>query len=297
VARASALPGVTVATTSDVLGREFDHVFVLWDAATAGPPALAMTRSRGDLVLSAAPSGPSDAALLSPPPALERARLAVAGDWEPVKEELFGPAAALHALLSERREELLESVARVGARLGELRFDTDLDIAHTVVRLLELIKLAALLERRAEEPIGEALADINARLAAAATPLEREVLASSPLDELLSAEEGAVRGASRPADEPSLAAFLRRRGDGLVLSASDIETYRACRCATSSPACCACRASRRSTNASGSSSTRSSSATTSRPPATTGGRRSSTCSTRPGAAVASATRRRSGSCA
>ncbi len=228
VARASALPGVTVAATGDVLGREFDHVFVLWDAAPAGPPALAMTRSRGDLVLSAAPSGPTGAGLQSPPPVLERARLAVAGEWELVKEELFGPAAALHALLSERREELLESVARVGARLGELRFDTDLDIAHAVVRLLELIKLAALLERRADEPIGEALADINARLAAAATPLEREVLASSPLDELLSGEQGAVRGASRPADEPSLAAFLRRRGDGLVLSASDIETYRAC---------------------------------------------------------------------
>jgi DNA helicase-2/ATP-dependent DNA helicase PcrA len=44
------------------------------------------------------------------------------------EEELFGPAEALHSLFRERRDELLDSVARVGARLGELRFDTDLDV-------------------------------------------------------------------------------------------------------------------------------------------------------------------------
>ena len=38
-------------------------------------------------------------------------------------------------------------MAEVGGRLGELRFDTDLDVSHAVVRYLEVIKLSALLER------------------------------------------------------------------------------------------------------------------------------------------------------
>ena len=104
------------------------------------------------------------------------------GDRE---EELFGPAEALQSIFRERRDELLASVARLGTRLGELRFDTDLDVAHGVVRYLELVKLAALMQRRASEPLAEALDDVNARLAAAVSPLQREVLASSPLDELL----------------------------------------------------------------------------------------------------------------
>ena len=47
------------------------------------------------------------------------------------------------------RDEVLESVSRVGGRLGEMRLDTDLDISHAIVRYLELIKLAALIERAA----------------------------------------------------------------------------------------------------------------------------------------------------
>jgi len=43
--------------------------------------------------------------------------------------------------------ELLATVARLGTRLGELRFDTDLDVAHGVVRFAELVKLASLLQR------------------------------------------------------------------------------------------------------------------------------------------------------
>ena len=233
VAPASALPGVTVAAAHDVAGREFDHVLVLWGAAhDDGGLALAMTRARTDLVVSFAAGGAqtdrSGAAVSEPPGGLERARLAVGGAWQEVEEELFGPAAALNALFGERRDELLDSVARVGARLGELRLDTDVDVTHTVVRLLELIKLAALLERRVEQPIGDALADINARLAAAATPLEREILLSSPLDELLSGRQFPPRAQARASEEPSLAAFLPRRGDGLVLSATDVDAYRAC---------------------------------------------------------------------
>ncbi len=156
-------------------------------------------------------------------------------------------------------EEVLADVTRIGGRLSELRLDTDLDIAHGVARYMELVKLSALAQRPVEQSLGEALADVNLRLLAAATALEREILQSSPLDgTLLSTEaagetgangqaspdgeerpDGRVRGggydeqlaraqAAAPRGEPSLVPFLPRKGVGLALSASDIETYRSC---------------------------------------------------------------------
>jgi DNA helicase-2/ATP-dependent DNA helicase PcrA len=130
-----------------------------------------------------------------------------------------------------------------------MRLDTDLDVSHGVARYLELVKLTALLERPAGQSVEEALPDINARLLAAATSMQREILQTSPLDAALLAaeqrdfeeqhEEGAQGGGSesRPrgcvrafaaGEEPSLQPFLPRVGQGLVLSASDIETYRSC---------------------------------------------------------------------
>jgi DNA helicase-2/ATP-dependent DNA helicase PcrA len=129
------------------------------------------------------------------------------------------------------REELLDTVARTAGRLGELRFDTDLDVSHAVVRYMELLKLAALLERPTEQDVVDALPEINARLARAVTPEQREIFETSALDEyLLDAERDVRRRAAAVAarDEPSLEAFLPKRGDGLLLSASDVETYRIC---------------------------------------------------------------------
>jgi RecB family exonuclease len=186
---------------------------------------------------------------------------------QPIEEQ--PDARALREMLGRLRSEVLGDVTRIAERLGELRLDTDLDISHGIVRYLELIKLAALVERGgraqdaptedhpAEAPAADelieggptgtaleaALADINARLLAAATPLQREIYESSPLDELLDAagrgEDGPqLGGASAPTGwagalagprgEPSLEAFLPRRGGGLALSASDVETYRGC---------------------------------------------------------------------
>ena len=129
------------------------------------------------------------------------------------------------------REELLEGIERIGGRLGELRFDTDLDISHGVVRYLELLKVAALMQRPPGQELADALSDVNARLLAAATPLQREILETSTLDEsLLSAERSGTSPTPpiRSRDELSLRAFLPRRGGGLALSASDIQTYRSC---------------------------------------------------------------------
>ena len=256
---------VTVMSIESAAGLSFDHVFVLGLHATraggwalggrgssgapapAGPaPAdlappsadersrrllyVAMTRARSGLVLAYATSSQrrSDR---SPSPLVEQARAALRAEWETRDEELFCPAEALHSVFRERRDELLATVARLGTRLGELRLDTELDVAHGVVRFAELVKLASLLQRRDNEPVADALSDINARLGAGLTPLQREILSSSPLDELLlgAASDTRARAAAMAArEEPTLEAFLPRRGDGLVLSASDVESYLSC---------------------------------------------------------------------
>jgi CRISPR/Cas system-associated exonuclease Cas4 (RecB family) len=157
-------------------------------------------------------------------------------DDDPIDEE---PVDELHATFQLLREEVLEGVARIGGRLGELRLDTDLDISHGVVRYLELLKLSALLQRPEGQELADALADLNARLLAAATPLQREIFQTSTLDETLSAAadgEHADAGASErarakaiaPREQHSLAPFLPRKGAGVALSASDIFTYRSC---------------------------------------------------------------------
>jgi RecB family exonuclease len=79
--------------------------------------------------------------------------------------------------------------------------------------------------------VADALPGINAAILRAATPEQRDILQTSSLDDLLlDAERDArARAAAIAArDEPSLEPFLPTRGDGLLLSATDIETYRTC---------------------------------------------------------------------
>ena len=162
---------------------------------------------------------------------VEDARAAVHGAWQDKQEELFGPAETLHSTYRLLREELLEGTMRAGGRLAELRFDTDLDVSHAVVRYLELLKVAALIARPEGQSVAEALRDVNTRILQAVTAEQREIFTSSVLDDyLLDAERDARRRAQAIAarDEPSLEPFLPKRGDGVVLSASDIDTYRTC---------------------------------------------------------------------
>jgi DNA helicase-2/ATP-dependent DNA helicase PcrA len=278
---------VDVRSLDAVHGCEFDHVFVVGlDADLAGAPPsavaegagsgdamaellaersgravedwptgvgralyVALTRARRRVVLlhgardgSRAPQQPLAAA--------EDARRAVAGAWED-RAPAHDAAQSLHTAARMVREQLLADVARIGGRLGELRLDTGEDISHGVVRYLELLKLAALLERPPRQSVADALPDVNARLLAACTPLERELFETSELDAVLTAAESratplastpagaphagerrsavaAVRGLLDTPEDARLAAFLPRAGRGLVLSASDIESYRAC---------------------------------------------------------------------
>ena len=207
-------------------GREFDHVLVLGLQSSRMPGArrvalepipdallheelpadtrdahvaemrrllhLGMTRAREGLVL--AYVARTDRGALQPPsPFAEDAQAAVGGVWEDRAEELFGPDEALHAAYTELRDELLRDVPRLAGTLGELRLDADLEITHGVVRYLEMVKLAALLNRSDALPVADALAQVNAVLALATTAQQREVLETSPLDELILAAERDVR--------------------------------------------------------------------------------------------------------
>ena len=191
---------------------------------------LAMTRAREGLVL--AYSARTERGALQPPsPFAEDALVAVGGGWEERGEELFGPQEALHAAFTELRAELLADLPRVAGALGELRLDADVEVTLGVTRYLELVKLAAVLGRRDGQEVEDALAQANAVLLQAATSQQREVLEASPLDDLILDAERDARARSAAIarrGEPSLEAFLPRRGEGLVLSASDIETYRTC---------------------------------------------------------------------
>src|SRR3954447_26092356 len=255
---------VRVMTMHAAKGLEFDQVFVLGLSATRMPgparrrhdevpdallkeslPAeagsheddmrrllhVAMTRPRKGLVL-AWPEGAAPGSTPKASPFYEEARAALEAEEEVFEEELFGPAEGLHSTFRIMRDELLDTVARVGGRLGELRLDTYVDVDQAIARYIELMKVAALIERaKSGQTVAEALPEVNEILLQGVTPEQREVLRASPLDEWLrdSEREDAGRPAATGKNaEPSLDPFIPRRGDGLMLSASDIDTYRIC---------------------------------------------------------------------
>jgi DNA helicase-2/ATP-dependent DNA helicase PcrA len=188
---------------------------------------LALTRARSGTVLSYVAAGERAAAS----PSAEALREQLGAEWDDKQEELFGPAESLHSTYRLLRDELLDATVRAGGRLAELRLDTDLDVSHAVVRYLELLKVAALIARPEGQSITDGLRDVNARILQAVTAEQKEIFTTSALDDyLLDAERDARRRAQVIAarDEPSLEPFLPLRGDGVVLSASDIDTYRTC---------------------------------------------------------------------
>ncbi len=240
-------PAVSVIAMEDATGREFDHVFVLGLSAARMPGSdnheamrrllhVATTRARTGLTLTWAEGGNGTPA--RPSPFYDELRAGLGAPEERREEELFGPAEGLHSTFRIMRDELLDTVARVGGRLGEMRLDTTLDVSQAVARYLELLKVAALIERsKAGQPLDEAISEVNQLLAAGASAEQRAVLESSALDDWLrdtgrDPDRRPVAGEEH--DGPSLDPFIpRRRGagapeQGLMLSASDIETYRLC---------------------------------------------------------------------
>src|SRR3954454_19961408 len=145
-------PAVQIMTMEASRGLEFDHVFVLGLSAARMPGAhraetdgvppellkrsrpsadgreahetamrvllhLAMTRARKGLVLAWA-EGDRQAPNPRPSPFYEEAMAAVGIEEEVFEEELFGPAEGLHSTFRIMRDELLDTVARMGGRLG-----------------------------------------------------------------------------------------------------------------------------------------------------------------------------------
>ena len=253
---------VVLAEPEQVKGLEFEHVYVLGlhrgalparDSAAGwlprsllpvGPAAegedatraararlayLSMTRASRALVLSW-PEQTADGQV-APSPFYEAARDALEAEEEIHEEELFGPAEGLHSTYRMLRDEVLESSWRAGSALSEMRLDTAEDVTQAVARYLELIKLAALVQHPGTEPAAETMPALNELLGA---PPPRNSGRRSRRRR--STSTWWPRSATRPPAaswsaarrEPSLEQFIPRRGDGLALSASDIDLYRTC---------------------------------------------------------------------
>jgi DNA helicase-2/ATP-dependent DNA helicase PcrA len=187
-----------------------------------------MTRARKGLVL----AWPEGGDRSRPSPFYEEARAALRAGEELQDEELFGPAEGLHSTFRMLRDELLDSVSSMGARLSEMRLDTYLDVSQSVVRYLELLKVAALIERERDgQSLAQALPEVNELLLQEVTRDQRELFMTSALDDYLADTERDERRRAEAISgggDQSLETFIPRRGDGLMLSASDIETYRLC---------------------------------------------------------------------
>lgn len=185
--------------------------------------ATALTSAREEVVLSRAGD---------PEPDPVAAILEATGGLEEIhEEELFGPAEDIAATYRSMRDEVIEASWKAGSELNEPRLDTAIDVNRAVARYLELLKLAALAQRPEGGSDEEAIDAVNGLLAQIATPEQLAELDASTLDPYLLANErerGLRQSLADSRSEPSLDAFLPRRGDDLRLSASDLDLYLTC---------------------------------------------------------------------
>jgi DNA helicase II / ATP-dependent DNA helicase PcrA len=229
VAEEAPSPGAVRGVPLDeVKGLGFDHVFVLGLERESGWERVGWP-ARSTLVLSRVASGEAES---RPSAYYTEALSASEAVEEEHDEELFGPAEGLHATYRTLREQVLEASWRAGRELSEPRLDTAIDVNRAIARYLELLKLAALAQRPGDEATEEAIDAVNGLLRQVATPEQQAELDASSLDAyLLGSERERDRRLELIAarEEPSLAAFLPRRGDGrLSLSASDLTLYLTC---------------------------------------------------------------------
>ncbi|MDQ5895421.1 MAG: ATP-dependent helicase UvrD/PcrA, partial [Actinomycetota bacterium] len=185
--------------------------------------ATALTSTREEVVLSRAGDAEPDpvAAILE----------ATGGLEEVHEEELFGPDEDVAATYRTMRDEVIEASWKAGSELNEPRLDTAIDVNRAVARYLELLKVAALAQRDDGASDEEAIEAVNGLLAQIATPEQLAELDASTLDPYLLASErerGMRQGLADSRTEPSLDAFLPRRGDDLRLSATDLDMYLTC---------------------------------------------------------------------
>lgn len=215
-------------------GHEFEHVFVLGldRGSTIDDLALstAVSRARQSVTLSWAATEGSGAEIGAA--AAYTAALTQAGAEEELHEEdLFGPGEGLHSTYRMLLEDVLEASWSTGRQLYEPRLDTTIDLNRAIVRYLELLKLAALAQKPEDREMGEAIEALNGLLRQVATPEQLSELEHSALDDYLLDEERDQRRRGEliaARQEPSLEAFLPLRGEGLRLSATDLDLYLTC---------------------------------------------------------------------
>lgn len=224
---------VQVLSIPEVKGRQWSRVYLLGlDRATDGDRrmiATAITSADQSAVLSRVDPDPSHPS--SPDGVYEEVFTVVGGLEEVHEEELFGPAEDLHATYRMMRDEVLEASWKAGRELSEPRLDTAIDVNRAITRYLELLKLAALAQRPGGSVDAESIDAINGLLAQVATPEQLAELETSTLDPYLLANErdrGLRQNLIDSKTEPSLAAFLPKRGGDLRLSASDVDLYLTC---------------------------------------------------------------------
>lgn len=225
--------GVPILDLDGIKGCEWERIYVLGlggsDRIPSRALATAVTSAAGEIVLSRVGPGPRGGG--APDDPVDAALAAGATVEEVLEEELFGPGEDLHATWRVLRDEVIESSWRTGSELNEPRLDTPEDVNRAVARYLELLKLAALAQRPGGEVDEEAIEAINGLLGQVATPEQLAELDRSTLDPWLLAGERDRADRHRLAEsrrEPSLAAFLPRRGDDLRLSATDLDLYLTC---------------------------------------------------------------------
>ncbi len=193
---------------------------------------VAMTRARKRLVLAWPEHSGASESVQKPSPFLEQASEAIGAVHQSRDEQLLGIHEDLHAAFRAMRDEMLDSVAQVGIRMSEMRLDAHLHAESAVARYLELLKMAALVERNpSANELPELIAELNQVVGQVASEQQRELLFASNLDELLlqtEREHERRRELVAEQHETSVEAFLPIRGDGLMLSATDIEVYRTC---------------------------------------------------------------------
>jgi DNA helicase-2/ATP-dependent DNA helicase PcrA len=257
-------PAVEIVGLNDLRDREFDHIFIagldagrtrtmVRQAAEPLPEPLlpevlpAASEKLGETVsrqlLRAAVGKATTRVVFShsrtgtrgdslhPSPYAEDLRMEAGAEWEERETELFSPGESLEATYRIMRDELLEVIESTGSSMLELKLDTGDEVDQAVVRFLELLKLSALAGRPDGHAAAESLAAVNERLRAVATDSQREALTTSRLDNWITDADAGARDRDRvlsARSEPSLQAFLPRHGQGLALSAGDLETYRTC---------------------------------------------------------------------
>lgn len=224
--------GVPILDLDGVKGREWQRIYVLGLPGPERVPsrrlATAVTSAGEEVVLSRAGSAATGHDPSDPVTAAMSASTAIEEIHE---EELFGPGEDLHASWRMMRDEVIESSWRTGSELNEPRLDTPEDINRAIARYLELLKLAALAQRPEGAVDRQAIEALNGLLGQVATPEQLSELERSTLDSWLlggERERGVRRQMARSRREPSLAAFLPRRGEDLRLSATDLDLYLTC---------------------------------------------------------------------